>query len=164
MDQSSVKECLEGSETVRKRWSGSVTRTIKSPPEIVWKLSSDFLGATKYVDMIDTCELVEGEKNAVGCVRLARGPEIETKEKLVAIDPVNCCYTYTIMDNNLGLVGYMATFQLITMSNGSGVVEWKFEADPSSSYASEEKFISFMSSLLEKFIQGLERAAANEEK
>uniref|UniRef100_A0A0C9S7S2 TSA: Wollemia nobilis Ref_Wollemi_Transcript_12879_957 transcribed RNA sequence n=1 Tax=Wollemia nobilis TaxID=56998 RepID=A0A0C9S7S2_9CONI len=164
MDHTSVNECLEGSETVPKRWSGLVRRAIKSPPEIVWKLSADFLGAIKYAEMIDTCELVEGEKNAVGCVRFCKGPELETKEKLIAIDPLNRCYTYTITDNNLGLEGYKATFQLITMSNGSGVIEWRFEADPSSPIGTEEKFKIQMSSLLEKLIQGLERAAANEDK
>jgi len=166
MDQSIVNDQMEGGKT----WHGSVTKIMKSPCERVWKLSADFINVNKYAKNIDKCDHVEGERNEVGCVRYCSGVQsygsdqriLWAKEKLLTMDSLNRCYTYSIIDGNLGIEGYVANFKVYNMTNGNCVVEWSFQADPSK-YYEEEEFIRFISCKIEQMIQGLDETAASEE-
>ncbi|XP_057813903.2 lachrymatory-factor synthase-like [Cryptomeria japonica] len=126
-----------------------------------WKLSADFVNVQKYGAHLIACEHVEGEINAVGCVRLCRGPELWAKEKLVAIDPLNYSYTYQVIDCNFGIEGYTSTFNVENAGDGDGegnVIEWRFDVGACKSCTKEE-FVGFISSKLEQMIQGLDEMA-----
>lgn len=157
---------IEGAKT----WHGSVTKVMNSPCDRVWKLSADFINLHKYAKNVDKCDHVEGERNEMGCVRYCRATQssgsdegiLWAKEKLLTMDPLNRCYSYSIIDGNVGIEGYVANFKVYNMSNGNCVVEWSFEAHPSKYYG-EEEFIRFISGQLEQMIQGLDETAASEE-
>ena len=111
-------------------WHGSVTKIMKSSCERVWKLSADFTSINKYAKFIDKCDHVEGERNEIGCVRYCSGVEagngsneqrmVWAKEKLLTMDPVNHCYSYSIIDGNLGMEGYVANFKVYNITHGDG--------------------------------------------
>eukprot|EP01018_Ginkgo_biloba_P013826 Gb_02243 [translate_table: standard] len=135
----------------------------------VWKLGSDFLGFDKLAAHVDICKHIEGEMNKPGCVRYCSSgkgiprPDNEmswVKEKLLTMDPVNYCFTYSVIDGNVGFDGYVGSFRLHRIADGNYcAVEWGFEVNPSNNLA-EEQFVSLISSILEQAIEGLDEAAA----
>ncbi|GLJ16778.1 hypothetical protein SUGI_0288890 [Cryptomeria japonica] len=144
----------------QKKWHGCVKKSTKSSAHSIWKLSADFINVQKYAAHLIACEHVEGEINAVRCVRLCRGPELWAKEKLVAIDPLNYSYTYQVIDCNFGIEGYTATFNVHNPGDGDGEgnIEWRFEVDANKSCA-EEELVMLISSKLEQMIHGLDEIA-----
>jgi len=158
---------MEGTKT----WHGCVTKVMKSPCDRVWKLSADFINVQKYAKNVDKCDHVEGERNEMGCVRYCSGVQssgsderiLWAKEKLLRMDHVNRCYSYSIIDGNLGIEGYVANFKVYNiMTNGNCFVEWSFQANPSK-YYEEQEFIGFITGQIEQMIQGLDETAASEE-
>eukprot|EP01018_Ginkgo_biloba_P013828 Gb_02242 [translate_table: standard] len=164
-----MQQSMDGGERWRERWRGSVSKTMNSPPEKVWELAADFVGLNKWVSHIDICKHIEGERNKPGCVRYCSGNSINraenerswVKEKLVEMDHDNYSFAYSVIDGNLGLDGYVASFQLHLLSDRGALVEWSWEANPSNS-CSEEQFVQLINSLLEQMIQRLDETASKE--
>lgn len=156
-----VNDRMKGGE----KWHGCVTKIMTSPCERIWKLSADFINVNRYAKNIHRCDHVEGEKNEIGCVRYCSGSDermLWAKEKLLTMDTVNRCYSYSVVDGNLGIEGYVANFKVYNTTNGNCVVEWSFQADPSK-YYEEEEFIRFLTGKIEQMIEGLDETAASEE-
>lgn len=49
-----------------------------------------------------------------------------TKEKLVALDPVQRYVTYEVVENNMGLRSYVATMKVVPLAGGCKI-DWWFE-------------------------------------
>ena len=52
------------------------------------------------------------------------------KEKILAIDPVQRCLTYEVVENNMGFKSYVATLKVLPIEGDGCKIEWGFVSDP----------------------------------
>ena len=86
-----------------------------------------------------TCYLVEGIQGQPGLIRYCAAAADDddnttvewAKEKLLKIDPVQRCFSYEIVDNNMGFKSYVATWKVVVDAELEGCkIEWEFVCDP----------------------------------
>ncbi|KZV44520.1 lachrymatory-factor synthase-like [Dorcoceras hygrometricum] len=123
------------------KWEAkSTAKLCKSSVEEVWPLVEDFCSFDKWLPTIDTCHKIEGSNGEPGLVRYCAATDGGggvlrwCHEKLVTIDPSARCLSYQVLENNMGIKGYMSTIKVIPMDGGDGLhgclIEWSFLADP----------------------------------
>ncbi|KAG5048591.1 hypothetical protein JHK85_009694 [Glycine max] len=86
---------------------------------------------------IETCyHQLEGVPGQPGLIRYYCASTVEegtimwAKEKLLAVDPVQCCLSYEIVDNNVGFKSNVATLKVLPMNGDGSMIEWGFICDP----------------------------------
>lgn len=105
---------------------------INAPAEQVWAKIRDFNGMPGWHPGI-TESVIEGGAAAdkVGCVRsikLAIGATI--RERLVALDDRERCYTYVIVEIPLPIQNYVATIKATPITDGNRTyIDWVAEFD-----------------------------------
>ncbi|KAF8400888.1 hypothetical protein HHK36_014191 [Tetracentron sinense] len=124
----------------KAKWEGKACAKLKGPTaEKVWSLLEDFSSIHKWLPGLKTCRLEEGVSGQVGCVRYCSNweePEKWVKEKLVTMDPIERCFSYEVIDNNMGFNSYVATIKVMEAADGDDhkpagcMIEWSFLADP----------------------------------
>lgn len=105
----------------------SVTKsiTINSPAELVWAKIKDFNGLNTWHPAVATDELIEGENNQPGAVRLLTlGDGGTIKEKLGAWDDAGMSYSYAILEGVLPVSNYESTLSVRALSDTSSDVTW----------------------------------------
>nr|BAC22643.1 lachrymatory factor synthase [Allium ampeloprasum var. holmense] len=119
------------------KWKGKAYALLpNTKPEHAWKLLKDFINLHKTMPSLSVCELVEGEVNAVGCVRHVKGimhpmeQEFWAKEKLVAVDDKAMSYSYIFTECFTGYEDYTATMQIMDGCEHKGSrFEWSFQCN-----------------------------------
>ncbi|XP_048133949.1 lachrymatory-factor synthase-like [Rhodamnia argentea] len=134
-------------EETQPRWEGKAIAELKGPtPDQVWPFLADFCNLHKLLPSIDTCRQVEGVPGQPGLVRYcastaASGDDSDpskikwANERLLVMDPSNKCFSYEVLDNNVGFKNYAATVRVMPNSDGDGkmggcMIEWSFVSDP----------------------------------
>lgn len=101
------------------------TITIDAPAVKVWNAAKDFNALNTWHPAVATDEIVEGQNNTVGAVRLLTlkgGGTI--KEKLLAFDAAGRSFKYAILEGVLPVSGYTSTFAVKSAGKNKSSVAW----------------------------------------
>ncbi|XP_055819317.1 lachrymatory-factor synthase [Solanum dulcamara] len=157
------------------KWEAKVsTRLQKASANQIFSLFKDFFGLNKWFPSLSTCYGIHGENGKVGCIRYCTGfslpPESGgvatgeapvsgwSKERLVAIDPIERILSYEMVDCNIGFKSYFSTVRIVPneVDGQDGcVIEWFITVDPVKGVRLED--------LVNKYDVGLQRMAKNME-
>ena len=105
----------------------SVTKsiTIDSPSELVWAKIKDFNALNSWHPAVVSDEIIEGDNNQPGAVRLLTlGDGGTIKEKLLAWDDAGMSYSYAILEGVLPVSNYESTLSVRALSDTSSDVTW----------------------------------------
>ncbi|KAL5786269.1 hypothetical protein ACOSQ2_008661 [Xanthoceras sorbifolium] len=106
----------------------------------------DFCNAHKWCPNLDTCYPVEGAPGQPGLIfyyaASTQAPSDDhstdhekttrwAKKKLLMIDPIQRCYSYELVDNNIG-------FKKWVHGENGCTIEWSFVADPIEGWKPED--------------------------
>jgi mxaD protein len=98
---------------------------IAAPPDVVWAKAKDFNGLNKWHPAVKKAEIIEGENNRKGAVRvLTLGDGGTIKEKLLAHDNSGKSLKYNIMEGVLPVSDYVSTLKVKPGKSGGSLVEW----------------------------------------
>ncbi|WCJ29501.1 Polyketide cyclase/dehydrase and lipid transport superfamily protein [Euphorbia peplus] len=135
------------------KWESEETAKVTGiTSEQVWSLLSDFCNLQKYFPYIDTCIKLHGEDGKPGLVRrsttntesrefMADADADEksvnwSSERLVMINHQEKCLAYEMLENNMGVKSYVATFKVVDdldggdhLGNGCSI-SWSYVGDP----------------------------------
>ncbi|KAL9313466.1 hypothetical protein ACSQ67_018918 [Phaseolus vulgaris] len=122
------------------KWEGkAVVELADTTAEVAWTVLEDFCNIHKWIPL-DTCYQLEGILGKPGLIRYCASTIVDdvektstvkwAKEKLLAIDPVQRCLTYEVVENNMGFKFYLATFKVLSMKEDECKIEWEFVCDP----------------------------------
>lgn len=155
-----------------EKWTGGVHLVLNCNLDAAWSLLSDFMGLPKWAPTITVSRLVEGEANAVGCVRFCKGGSTTwVHERLLELDEAKHYMSYRMEENHFvfpqGFQGYVAKVQLGEAGEGQTSVNWTYEVDPVISVSREDLtqfMIKFYSDNLKFLEDGANKlVAANSE-
>ncbi|KAK9742091.1 hypothetical protein RND81_03G147800 [Saponaria officinalis] len=156
-----------------KEWKGETSVELQNTtPKQIWPLISNFCTINKWLPHVKTCYLLQGVHGEPGMIRycgstelLGEGTQWAT-EKLLTIDSSNMCFSYEIVDNNVGFKRYVATVRLEEVDGGEGVcgcrIVWSFVADPVEGF-SFEGFVGFIESIAKVMGTKMQEALLNNE-
>ncbi|XP_010429583.1 PREDICTED: lachrymatory-factor synthase-like [Camelina sativa] len=128
-----------------EKWQAKVSAILtKTKPDQIWPLFTDFFNLNKWLPTLGTCHGVHGNNGELGCIRFCSGSSIGSngvtsavgwsKEKLVAIDPVERVMRYEIVESNIGFESYVSTVKISPCGEVEDidgcVIEWSFTVDP----------------------------------
>ena len=105
----------------------SVTKsiTIHSPAASVWAKIKDFNALNSWHPAVVNDEIVEGENNQMGAVRLLTlGDGGTITEKLLAWDDTGMSLSYSILEGVLPVSNYESTLSVRVLSDTSSDVTW----------------------------------------
>ncbi|KAF8407091.1 hypothetical protein HHK36_006216 [Tetracentron sinense] len=152
------------------KWEGKVCAKLTGhSADQVWPLLEDFFSLHKWIPTLDTCRQVEGVLGQPGCIRYCAGNVLPSDgsgetminwatEKLLAIDPVKRCFSYEIVENNIGFNSYVATMKVLKDEEEEGCkIEWLFVVDPVEGWKLED-LVSFYNSSLQVMAKRMEEA------
>ncbi|KAL9680625.1 hypothetical protein QQ045_018509 [Rhodiola kirilowii] len=157
---SAVAVTMGATKQEKAKWKGKATAELKScKAEQVWPLWADFCGIHKWFPNLAASYLVEGESGSeVGSVRYCVGNEaMWAKERLVEIDHEKRLMRYEVIENNVGLKGYVAAIRVWDDVEGWCMVEWRFEAEVVEGWG-EEGLQEYVQSSLESIVKKMEGA------
>ncbi|XP_068638581.1 lachrymatory-factor synthase-like [Aristolochia californica] len=128
------------------KWVGKASAKVPGVlADTVWALLQDFGALYKWIPNLDSSEIIEGELGQLGCVRLNAGPPIpgsevgsHSKEKLIAMDPVQRSLSYQVLDNNIGFNYYVGTITVSPDGDDACTIDWSFEAEPMLAWTHEQ--------------------------
>ena len=80
------------------------------------------------------------------------------------IDPIKRCFSYDVIDSNMGFQSYVATMQVVPINdNGGSTIEWSFVCDPTEGKGMED-VQSFGESSLQSIAKKIELVLTNSTK
>ncbi|CAN7062903.1 unnamed protein product [Brassica oleracea var. botrytis] len=149
-----------------EKWQAKVSVTLtKSKPDQIWLLFTDFFNFNKWLQTLTTCHGVHGINGELGCIRFCSGSSIRSngveptvgwsREKLVAVDPVERVMRYEIVESNIGFESYVSTVRILPRDEEGCVIEWGFTVDPVGGWSLDD--------LVNKYEKALEIIAKNME-
>ncbi|WCJ29499.1 Polyketide cyclase/dehydrase and lipid transport superfamily protein [Euphorbia peplus] len=136
----------------------------------VWSLLADFCNLHKCYPHVYYCVKEEGEDGKPGLVREIRSlgspasklfaaDEIKnylwSKDKLVKIDDKDMSLTYEMLDNNVGMKGYVCTYKVVEVDAANCKIEWSFQSDPIEG-KTVEQFRTHRDNILRTFVQKIQ--------
>jgi hypothetical protein len=104
---------------------------LKVSPQQAWQLVGDFCAAKHWSSDVLKCEILSGAPNQIGTIRLLTLRNGGTaREQLIAYDAAQRSFSYTIIESDIPVVGYSATFAVVSDGSDGAVAEWssRFEA------------------------------------
>ncbi|KAI6680013.1 hypothetical protein NL676_033894 [Syzygium grande] len=166
-------------EETQPKWEGKAIAELKGPtPHQVWPFLEDFCNLHKLLPSLDKCHRVEGVPGQPGLVRycasasLGGGDSDPSKvkwanERLLMMDPSDKCFTYEVLDNNMGLKSYVSTIRVVPMNDGDAkmagcMIEWSFVADPIEGWGPQDlsSYIDFcLQSMAKKIESAIQEAS-----
>ncbi|MGH8120339.1 MAG: SRPBCC family protein [Gammaproteobacteria bacterium] len=111
----------------------TVTMQINAPAPLVWSKIRDFNALNTWHPAVANDEIMEGENNVVGAVRLLTlGDGGTIKEKLLAWDDAGMSLTYNILEGVLPVRNYVSTLKVESLPDKNCKVIWagSFSAAP----------------------------------
>ncbi|RZC06500.1 Lachrymatory-factor synthase [Glycine soja] len=138
-------------EESKSKWEGkAMVEVVGTGAEVAWAVLEDFCNIHKWISL-DTCYQVDGILGQPGLIRYCAstveegvGAEKTTtikwaKEKILAIDPVQRCLTYEVVENNMGFKSYVATLKVLPIEGDGCKIEWGFVSDPVEGWSCQEE-------------------------
>jgi len=104
-----------------------VTQTvhIQAPAGKVWDAAKNFDQLNTWLPPVVKDEIVEGQNNTVGAVRLLTLKDGGTvKEKLLAFNPAGRTFRYQIVESVLPVSHYTSVFTVKSAGHGKSTVTW----------------------------------------
>ena len=99
--------------------------TINAPAAAVWRAAKDFNGLNTWHPAVAKDEIVEGENNTAGAVRLLTLKDGGTiREKLLSFDDAGRTFKYSIIEGVLPVSDYSSTFTVATAGKNKTLVTW----------------------------------------
>jgi mxaD protein len=99
--------------------------TINAPAAAVWRAAKDFNGLNTWHPAVAKDEVVEGENNTAGAVRLLTLKDGGTiKEKLLSFDDAGRTFKYSILEGVLPVSDYTSTFTVASAGKNKTLVTW----------------------------------------
>ena len=163
------RESTMSSEEIDLMWKGVCEWTLKAPIEKVWDFIGDFLIVRNWATtLLESCTLVEGVPQEIGCVRLCIGnayvdenrTPLKVFEKLLELDNSNHVISYEVTkSNNPIFLGVFPTIQLFHLSDSPSMtrIVFNFKRAASDEF-NQEVFIHTMETLYSVVIQDLRTA------
>ncbi|KAL3330360.1 hypothetical protein AABB24_034278 [Solanum stoloniferum] len=141
---------MEQQKDSQPKWEAKVSTTLqKASANQIFSLFKDFFGLNKWFPSLSTCYGIHGENGEVGCIRYCTGfslpPESAgvvtgeapvsgwSKERLVAINPIERILSYEMVDCNIGFKSYFSTVKIVPngVDGQDGCeIEWFITVDP----------------------------------
>uniref|UniRef100_A0A7N0V869 Lachrymatory factor synthase n=1 Tax=Kalanchoe fedtschenkoi TaxID=63787 RepID=A0A7N0V869_KALFE len=149
-------------DSAQLKWEGRATAELPYSPGQVWPLWADFCGFHRWFPLLAASYPVEGSAGGceVGSVRccVGRGEEpMWGRERLLEMDHERRVMRYEVVENNVGLRGYVATVRVREVGGGGCEVEWSFEAEAAEGWG-EEGLREYVKSSLEAVVKKMEEA------
>jgi mxaD protein len=105
--------------------NASKTVTIDAAAAKVWNAAKDFNGLNTWHPAVAKDEIVEGNNNTIGAVRLLTLKDGGTiKEKLLGFDAAGHKFKYAIVEGVLPVSSYTSTFIVKSIGKGKTSVTW----------------------------------------
>jgi mxaD protein len=99
--------------------------TINAPATTVWRAAKDFNGLSSWHPAVAKDEIIEGDNNTAGAVRLLTLKDGGTiKEKLLSFDDAGRTFKYTIVEGVLPVSDYTSTFTVASAGKNKALVTW----------------------------------------
>ncbi|KAL3746782.1 hypothetical protein ACJRO7_015682 [Eucalyptus globulus] len=133
-------------EETQPKWEGKFTAELKgATPDQVWPFLADFCNVHKVLPTVDTCYRVEGVQGQPGLIRYCASTALSNdsdpsklkwaNERLLMMDPSKKCFSYEVLDNNMGFKNYVGTVRVMPTNDGDGkmrgcMIEWSFVSNP----------------------------------
>jgi mxaD protein len=103
----------------------SQTVEIQAPASKVWDAAKNFDQLNTWLPPVAKDEIVEGQNNTVGAVRLLTLKDGGTvKEKLLAYTPSSRTFRYQILESVLPVSHYTSIFTVKSRGKGASTVTW----------------------------------------
>jgi mxaD protein len=103
----------------------SKTITIDASASKVWTAAKDFNGLNTWHPAVAKDEIVEGQNNTVGAVRLLTLKGAGTiKEKLLAFNSAGRTFKYAILEGVVPVSDYTSTFAVKSIGKNKSSVTW----------------------------------------
>ncbi|XP_030452764.1 lachrymatory-factor synthase-like [Syzygium oleosum] len=160
-------------EETQPRWESKLIAELKGPtPGQVWPFLEDFCYLHKLLPTLDMCQQVEGVPGQPGLVRYVASTTFGdgsdpskikwANERLIVMDPNDKCFSYEVLDNNIGLKSYVATIRVMPMNDQDDkmvgcMIEWSFVADPVEGWGGQD-MMSFFDFCLQSMAKKIESA------
>ncbi|XP_078439348.1 lachrymatory-factor synthase-like [Wolffia australiana] len=161
-----------------EREGGTVEIDVKgATADLIWRFL-DFYIPDKVSPLIESCTILDGSSREPGCVRYCvtnpvppppgenasgEASVIRAKERLLAIDHAHKTYSYELIENNVGIQGYISQLKVFGEDGVVGCrVEWTFSAD-SYGVLSKEALGEFLKNFVQSVVHYVEQAAAKRE-
>ncbi|XP_050365731.1 lachrymatory-factor synthase-like [Argentina anserina] len=131
---------LSMEEQAHPKWRGKSCAQVNGhAAQEVWPLLADFCNLHKIFPKVETCYQLEEVAGQTGIVRYCAGFATNKdkstvkwcKERLLMIDPIERCFSYEVIDSNMGFQSYIAIMRVVPIDDGSSMIEWSFVSDPS---------------------------------
>jgi mxaD protein len=98
---------------------------INAPPEAVWAVLGNFNGQPRWLPLIERSEIVLGNNNQVGAIRLVtRRNGTKVTERLLEYDPRSMRIAYTYVDGAVMASDYFPVVTVKDGGDGTSIVEW----------------------------------------
>lgn len=104
-----------------------VTETVEvaAPPDVVWSKVKDFNGLHTWHPAVKKTDLVKGDNNKKGAVRvLTLGDGGTIKEELLSYGNKSQSYKYSILEGVLPVSDYVSTVKVKPGKDGGSTVTW----------------------------------------
>lgn len=122
---------------VPSTWKCGVHVPVNVPVEEIWSIMGNFCSPEAYMTQCLEVKVVEGERNALNCVRYVKGGSLDgsegvcwAHERLLSHDDMNHIQTYKIEQSSLGFTNYYGYMKISQGNDNTSVVNWSFEMDP----------------------------------
>ena len=138
---------------------------INSPPDAVWAVLGDFNGIPRWLSFVEASQIVAGNNNEVGCIRLiTRRNGTKVSERLLDYDPHNMRLAYTYVDGAVMASDYFPVLQVKDGGSGTSVVEWSahlkrlaYAVDPPPPGQDDKSLTDLYSNLYKAGLENLKR-------
>jgi 8-hydroxy-5-deazaflavin:NADPH oxidoreductase len=141
-----------------KRTTVTVTKTVAAPIDILWSEVSNFSNLSRWHPDVASAELLDNatgtQPGNIRLLTLRNGMQL--KEKLLAIDPAQHSYSYTVLDGQLPLSAHSSTLTMTSLGSDTTQITWtaSFQADAT---VAGELASSIRSDVIELGIEGLRK-------
>ncbi|KAG6555207.1 hypothetical protein Mapa_003246 [Marchantia paleacea] len=122
---------------VSSRWKCGVHVSVNVPVEEIWRIMGNFCTPEVYMTQMLEVKVVEGERNALNCVRYLKGENLDgteglcwAHERLLSHDDENHIQTYKLEQNSFGFTNYYGYIKISQGNDNTSVVNWSMEMDP----------------------------------
>ncbi|KAK6927339.1 Polyketide cyclase/dehydrase [Dillenia turbinata] len=153
-------------------WEGrAAVELTSSTADQVWPFLADFCKLHNLMHpYIDTCRQIDGFPGQPGLIRYCAltgssstsgGSESSimwAHEKLLMIDAIQRCFSYEVLENNLGFKKYVATIAVSEINGGTGCeIVWSFVANPVEGWTLDQ-LVSYIDACLKTIAKSIEEA------
>ena len=143
---------------------------INAPPEKVWAVVGDFNGSSRWLPLVERSEIVIGNNNQVGAIRLiTRRDGTKVTERLLDHDPQAMRMAYTYIDGAVRASDYFPVLSVKDAGDGTSVVEWSahfkrlaYSIDPPPPGQDDKSLTDFYNGLYKSGLGNLKRVVESE--